>query len=228
MIRHGPIRNVETHGRPGYELARIDWDTDESTLVLAIKGDDPERSNGAFEILFQRYERQIHAHIYRMVLDEDEAEDLTQDCFVKAYKAIRDTSDDLNFAAWLYRIARNSCLDVLRRKQRIRWQPWEQTHDFLLLTGPEEEPEAHAVKDELRRATRAVLAAMSERHRWALILREYHGLPCDEIGSIMGLSRSAVKSMLFRARKEFRSRMTSMFPDYAEIRARVRQLSGVS
>ncbi|MGZ7212505.1 RNA polymerase sigma factor, partial [Streptococcus pyogenes] len=75
----------------------------------------------AFEAIFQRYERQIYSFIYRMMGDPDDAYDLTQDCFVKAFRALNRTSDDLNVSAWLHRIASNACLDVLRRRQRLRW-----------------------------------------------------------------------------------------------------------
>ena len=175
--------------------------TDETTWVERAKAGD----QAAFEAIFQRYERQIYSFIYRMMGDADDAYDLTQDCFVKAYKALGRTSDDLNVSAWLHRIASNACLDVLRRRQRLRWLPWEgPKHDHLLVSTPIDDPERSAISQETRVTVQRVLAKMSHRHRLALILREYEGLSCEEIGEVMGLSRSAVKSMLFRAREEFR------------------------
>jgi len=175
--------------------------TDETTWVERAKAGD----QAAFEAIFQRYERQIYSFIYRMMGDADDAYDLTQDCFVKAYKALGRTSDDLNVSAWLHRIASNACLDVLRRRQRLRWLPWEgPKHDHLLVSTPIDDPERSAISQETRLTVQRVLAKMSHRHRLALILREYEGLSCEEIGEVMGLSRSAVKSMLFRAREEFR------------------------
>ena len=159
----------------------------------------------AFEAIFDRFERQIHSFIYRMMGDADDACDLTQDCFVRAYKALGRTSDDLNVSAWLHRIAANACLDVLRRRQRLRWLPWEAPkHDHLLVSAPLDDPERSAISREAQVTVQAVLAAMSHRHRAGLVLREHEGLSCEEIGEVMGLSRSAVKSMLFRAREEFR------------------------
>jgi RNA polymerase sigma-70 factor, ECF subfamily len=159
----------------------------------------------AFEAIVQRYERQIYSFIYRMMGDADDAYDLTQDCFVKAYRALGKTSEDLNLSAWLHRIASNACLDILRRRQRLRWLPWEAPkHDHLLLGAPADEPERAALSRETRVAVQRVLDRMTPRHRLALILREYEGLSCAEIGQVMELSRSAVKSMLFRAREEFR------------------------
>lgn len=175
--------------------------TDEAAWVERAKQGDQT----AFEAIFQRYERQIYSFIYRMMGDPDDAYDLTQDCFIKAFKALARTSDDLNVSAWLHRIASNACLDVLRRRQRLRWLPWEAPkHDHLLLSTPVDDPERSAISQETRAAVQQVLNRMSHRHRTALILREYEGLSCEEIGQVMGLSRSAVKSMLFRAREEFR------------------------
>jgi RNA polymerase sigma-70 factor (ECF subfamily) len=175
--------------------------TDEAAWVERAKQGDQT----AFEAIFQRYERQIYSFIYRMMGDPDDAYDLTQDCFIKAFKALGRTSDDLNVSAWLHRIAANACLDVLRRRQRLRWLPWEAPkHDHLLLSTPIDDPERSAISQETRVAVQQVLNRMSHRHRTALILREYEGLSCEEIGEVMGLSRSAVKSMLFRAREEFR------------------------
>jgi RNA polymerase sigma-70 factor, ECF subfamily len=175
--------------------------TDEAAWVERAKAGD----KAAFEAIFQRYERQIYSFIYRMMGDADDAYDLTQDCFVKAYRALSGTSDDLNVSAWLHRIASNACLDVLRRRQRLRWLPWEgPKHDHLLISTPIDDPERAAISQETRVTVQRVLDKMSHRHRLALILREYEGLSCEEIGEVMSLSRSAVKSMLFRAREEFR------------------------
>jgi RNA polymerase sigma-70 factor (ECF subfamily) len=175
--------------------------TDEAAWVERAKAGD----KAAFEAIFQRYERQIYSFIYRMMGDADDAYDLTQDCFVKAYRALSGTSDDLNVSAWLHRIASNACLDVLRRRQRLRWLPWEgPKHDHLLISTPIDDPERAAISQETRVTVQRVLDKMSHRHRLALILREYEGLSCEEIGEVMNLSRSAVKSMLFRAREEFR------------------------
>jgi RNA polymerase sigma-70 factor (ECF subfamily) len=175
--------------------------TDEAAWVERAKQGDQT----AFEAIFQRYERQIYSFIYRMMGDADDAYDLTQDVFIKAYKALGRTNDDLNVSAWLHRIASNACLDILRRRQRLRWLPWEgPKHDHLLLSTPIDDPERSVISQETRVAVQRVLDKMSHRHRLALILREYEGMSCEEIGEVMGLSRSAVKSMLFRAREEFR------------------------
>ncbi len=175
--------------------------SEEAAWVARAKAGD----QAAFAELFTRYERRIYSFIYRMMGNPEDAFDLTQETFLKAYRALGKTDTELNVNAWLHRIAANACLDVLRRRQRLRWLPWEAPkHDHLLLSTPLDDPERSAISQETRVTVQRVLNKMSHRHRTALILREYEGLSCEEIGEVMGLSRSAVKSMLFRAREEFR------------------------
>ncbi len=165
-----------------------------------------KQGNGAaFAQLYTHYERQIHAHIYRMMGNADDASDLTQDTFLKAYKGLVNTAPDLNVSAWLYRIAHNACMDQLRRQQRVRWQPWDvQKHDDLLHVSAEDHPERAALRQEVGTVVQRVLDHMSPINRAALVMREYDALGLDEIGLALGKSRSAMKSILFRAREEFR------------------------
>lgn len=176
-------------------------DQTRSLVTLARHGDW-----AAYETaVFLPYERPIYSFVYRMMGDADDAYDVTQDVFVRAYMALGRTSEDLNVSAWLHRIASNACLDILRRRQRLRWLPWEgPKHDHLLVSAPVDDPERCAVSQEAQADVRRVLAAMTPRARQALILREYQGMSCYEIGEVLGMSRPAVKSMLFRARDEFR------------------------
>lgn len=165
------------------------------------------RGDGAaFEKIYALYERQIYTHIYRVMgRNADDASDLTQDTFLKAYKGLANTSPDLNVAGWLYRIANNTCLDQLRRRQRVHWQPWDATrHDHLLHGSVAENPERSMLRRETEDTVQRVLDRMSPQNRMALLMREYQGMGLDEIGVSLGKSRSAMKSLLFRAREEFR------------------------
>jgi RNA polymerase sigma-70 factor (ECF subfamily) len=174
----------------------------EAEIVARARAGDSEAQGeiyGAFRWV-------IYAFIYRMVGDEDEAENLTQDTFMRAFRGLSATREDTNVSAWLHRIASNACLDVLRRRQRLRWQPWEgEKHDHLVVSTALDDPERSAERRETILFVRRVMDQMSSRHRLGLMLREYEGLSCAEIGEVMGLSRTAVKSMLFRAREEFRA-----------------------
>jgi RNA polymerase sigma-70 factor, ECF subfamily len=182
-------------------MERCVMSSEEDAWVSRARAGD----QAAFEAIFQRYERQIYSFVFRMMGDADDAYDLTQDCFIKAYRNLEKTNGDLNVSAWLHRIASNSCLDVLRRRKRIRWLPWDtDKHENLLQPHALDNPELCVVSSEVRQDVQAILDQMTPRNKLALLLREFEGLSTEEIGEVMGLSRSAVKSVLFRARDEFR------------------------
>jgi len=174
--------------------------TEETSWVTRAKAGD----QAAFASLFARYERRIYAFSYRMMGNPDDAFDLTQETFLKAFRALDKTDEELNVNAWLHRIASNACMDVLRRRQRIRWLPWDAPKHDRASGVLEDNPEGAVIGDETQRIVQRVLDKMSARNRQAMILREYEGLSCEDIGEIMGVSRSAVKSILFRGREEFR------------------------
>jgi RNA polymerase sigma-70 factor (ECF subfamily) len=174
--------------------------TEETAWVARAKAGD----QAAFASLFARYERRIYAFSYRMMGNPDDAFDLTQETFLKAFRALDKTDKELNVNAWLHRIASNACMDVLRRRQRIRWLPWEGSKHDRASGVLEDNPEGAVIGDETQRIVQRVLDKMSPRNRQAMVLREYEGLSCEDIGDIMGVSRSAVKSILFRGREEFR------------------------
>ena len=180
--------------------------SEEASWVARAKAGD----QAAFAELFARYERRIYAFVYRMMGNPDDAFDLTQETFLKAYRALDRTDAELNVNAWLHRIASNACMDVLRRRQRLRWLPWEGAKHERASNQREDDPEGSLIGDETQRAVGRVLQAMSPRNRQAMILREYEGLSCEDIGEIMGASRSAVKSILFRGREEFRKLYTQL------------------
>ncbi len=159
----------------------------------------------AFEAIYNRYERRLYAFVYRLMGNSEDAYDLTQDTFVKAYMALPRTAPDLNLSAWLHRIASNACMDVLRRRKLIRWLPWEtfDTNPGMEPTA-DDDPVGEYTQVETSGEVQAILDKLTPKHRMALVLKEYQGMSCDEIGEVMGASRSAVKSLLFRAREEFR------------------------
>jgi RNA polymerase sigma-70 factor (ECF subfamily) len=172
--------------------------------------------HAAFESIFNQYQTAIYNYIYRLMGSAEDAYDLTQDTFLKAYLALAKTSDDLRVGAWLYRIATNVCLDELRHRKLVKWQPWE---SFVSLFHPSQvardNPERDALQDETRHEVEAVLDRLSPRYRAALILREYHGLGYEEIAQVLGTTRTAVKTLLLRARESFRYHYVKTHPKLA-------------
>ena len=184
-----------------------------------------------FEALFEHYEAPLYHYVYRMVGDEEEARDLTQDAFVKIFKALPRLRPTRT-RAWVYRIATNVCLDALRRRRVIRWESldalletdrrngrdeWTLSHPYQAPagrsrsrrsggTGPVEapDPQHEALRSECKDHVQQTLDRLYARHRGVLVLREYHGLTYAEIAVALTSTCPAVKALLFRARQEFR------------------------
>ncbi len=170
------------------------------TVSRAQAGD-----HDAFKSLFDAYQAPIYNYIYRLIGDAEDAFDMTQDTFLKAFLALPKTSDDLRVGAWLYRIATNVCLDELRHRKLVKWQPWEA---FISVFHPSQiardNPERDSINLENQEEVQLILSKLHPKYRMCLILREYHDLSYDEIADILSTTRAAVKSLLFRAREEFR------------------------
>ena len=174
--------------------------TDLALIARAQAGD-----HAAFETIFTQYQTQIYNYIYRLMGSAEDAYDMTQDTFLKAYLALPKTSDDLRVGAWLYRIATNVCLDELRHRKLVKWQPWEA---FISVFHPtqvaKDSPERDTIDRENTEEVQLILDKLHPKYRMCLILREYHDLSYDEIAEVLNTTRAAVKSLLFRAREEFR------------------------
>jgi RNA polymerase sigma-70 factor (ECF subfamily) len=180
-------------------------------------GHTPE-TEALYAQLYEKYEQAIYAYVYRMLGDAEDALDFTQDAFVKAYRKLPETLAKGNFQgqAWLYRIATNVCLDQLRHRKLLKWQAWE---SFVSLFHPSQiardNPERDAMQAETKGEVEVVLEKLSERYRVALVLREYHGMGYEEIAEIMGTTRTAVKTLLLRAREAFRFHYVMLHPQLA-------------
>lgn len=170
-----------------------------------------EGADLAFQAIFDEYQDRIYNCVYRLMGNAEDASDLTQETFLRAYAAIPKIQGELKVGPWLYRIATNLCMDQLRRRRLIRWEPWELfTSIFHPRQVARDNPERDAVSRESRELVHRVLENLRPKYRACLVLREYDGMSCQEIADILGTSRSAVKSLLFRAREEFRETYQAM------------------
>jgi RNA polymerase sigma factor (sigma-70 family) len=183
---------------------------DDHRLVAAVRrGDDR-----AFETLYSRYHRRIHAYVIGMVKDHGRAEDVTQEVFVSALRRMRETERPIAFKPWIYEIAKNACIDQFRRSRRaeeISLQADEglAPSDYGKLVGSDPSPDAAvAAKQDLDHLCGAFVG-LSDTHHEILVLRELEGMSYREIGERMGMSRPAVESTLFRARR----RLTEEYDD---------------
>lgn len=162
-----------------------------------------EGDSSAFEEIFRIYHARIYNYVYRLVEDAEDARDLTQESFLKAYRALLRGDQPVNLSGWLYRIASNTCLDVLRRRRLIHWQPLENLLAVLHVAGARS-PEEEVLWNEQQAEIEHVLALLPPRYRMYLILREREGFSYQEIASIIGDSLDTVKVTLHRARKRAR------------------------
>ncbi len=171
-------------------------------LVRAVRRGD-ER---AFETLYSRYQRRITGYVFGMVKDHGRAEDITQEVFVSALRRMRQTERPIAFKPWIYEIARNACIDAYRRGRRAEEVSFDaddrlspSDYGRLVATGPGPDAAVDA-KLELDNLCGA-FGGLSDTHHQILVMRELEGLSYADIGERMGMSRPAVESTLFRARK---------------------------
>ncbi|MDA8217952.1 MAG: sigma-70 family RNA polymerase sigma factor [Dehalococcoidales bacterium] len=163
------------------------------------------RTAVTFEDAFRMYQTPIYNYALRMLGDADNAYDATLTSFEKAYKAWPRLADDADVRAWLYRITTNTCLDELRRRKIIRWQPWEKfTSVFHPKQVAPDSPEREAVRGERATLVRSALQQLPPKYRAALVMRECQDLSCEEIGEALGISRGAAKLVLLRARRKLK------------------------
>lgn len=167
-------------------------------LVAATRANDDR----AFEVLYARYQRRIAAYVLGMVKDHGRAEDVTQEVFVSALRRLRQTGGPIAFKPWIYEIAKNACIDQFRRSRRaeeVSFDAEEGVGPTLVSSrpGPEAELSSRMELDSLRSA----FVGLTDTHHRILVMRELEGRSYAEIGQRMGLSRPAVESTLFRARK---------------------------
>lgn len=156
---------------------------------------DEERAGRLVAEWFETYQGGLFRYLNRILGDQERAADLLQETFERALVALRRRPPPENESAWLYRIATNLAYDQLRRRKRLRWLP---------LSG--EEP-ARAFEGDVAevQAVRRCLAALRPREAEALLLYEYVGLSCVEIGELLDVPASTVRVRIHRARRSFRT-----------------------
>ena len=154
--------------------------------------------------------------------DPDDSYDLTLAAWEKAQRAWeRRPVVAVEVKPWLFRIARNACVDELRRRQLVRWEPLERERDrgsgddlypsrAGLLSSDRDDPEREALRSERVALVRKALNRLPTRYRTCLLLRETEGLSCEEIGTQLGLSSGAVRTTLCRARQRLRAEYVAL------------------
>jgi RNA polymerase sigma factor (sigma-70 family) len=173
----------------------------DNQLVAGVRAGDDQ----AFGELYRRYQRRISSFVRRVLHDEGRAEDVTQEAFVSALRRMRATDSEIVFKPWIYEIARNAAIDQWRRSTRAEEVSINETEllppsDRARLVG-NGAPEAWLLQKERIDLLRRALDELSQTHHRIIVMRELEGLSYREIGERLDLSRPAVESRLFRARR---------------------------
>ena len=161
----------------------------------------------SFELLVNAYEKNVYNLALRTLGNREDAEDVTQEAFLKAYRSLSSYRGDSKFSVWLYRIVSNLCLDLLRAKKRrptqsLNVENEEGEEDELDIPDEQFSPEHLLDRKLTRESVQRGLASLPDDARQILLLREIQGLSYEEIGEALGLEPGTVKSRIFRARKK--------------------------
>jgi RNA polymerase sigma-70 factor (ECF subfamily) len=170
--------------------------TDEE-LVSRSQGGDVD----SFNQLILRWERPIYALAYRVIGREEDARDVCQEAFLRAYRALPGFKGQAKFSSWLYRIALNLCRDWIRRQRRtpvIEIPEGVDPTEMAVDAEPAESIEDLVARRELSGIVEEAMKALPEEQRTAIILKEYHGLTFQEIADLQGVPLSTVKTRLYQ------------------------------
>lgn len=178
--------------------------SDAAEVARARAGDQ-----GAFRALVERHSRAVFRLAFRMTGNEQDAEDVVQESFLKAYRRLDQFESRANFGSWIYRIAANCAYDLLRARARRDEQPLaeddpDRPDPASSLPADDPSPERLVFGSEVRSRMTAAFARLSARERSAFVLRHYEGLTIEEIGAALDLDTNATKHSVFRAVRKLR------------------------
>jgi RNA polymerase sigma-70 factor (ECF subfamily) len=170
--------------------------TDEELVALSMGGDVD-----SFNQLILRWERPIYALAYRVIGREEDARDVCQETFLRAFRALPGFKGQAKFSSWLYRIALNLCRDWIRRQRRapvMQAPEGVELVDLVSERGPAESIEDLVSRRQLSALVAEAMALLPEEQRTAIILKEYHGMTFQEIADLQGCPLSTVKTRLYQ------------------------------
>ncbi len=185
---------------------------DDNKLVERCRRGD----HTAFRALMERYQRKVFALSYGMVHNSEDAQEMVQEAFIKAYRNLDRFQGNSSFYTWLYRISINACIDFLRREKKgrgnvdyddqIGHHERVNESDFPLVSSAGvDNPGRSQSRRELGEQIRRAIAALSEKHRQVILLREVEGMAYGEIAETLGVAKGTVMSRLHHARQNLQA-----------------------
>jgi len=193
--------------------------TDEELVARSQRGDVD-----SFNQLILRWERPIFALAYRVIGREEEARDVCQEAFLRAFRALPGFKGQAKFSSWLYRITLNLCRDWIRRQRRAPVSQLPEDMDVLEMAaarGPVESIEDLVARRELSAVVEEAMATLPDEQRTAIILKEYHGMTFQEIADLQGCPLSTVKTRLYQGLSVLRRQLDRNGQLHAEMVKRV-------
>lgn len=183
--------------------------SDAAEVAQAQAGDQD-----AFRVLVERHSRSIFRLAYRMTNNEHDAEEIVQETFLRAYKRLGKFEERASFKTWLYRIAINCSLDLVRSRQRAEdkreVEDAEGNDPMAAVAAHSPSPERLLLSDEVRRKVQSALGRLGPLERAAFVMRHFEGHSIEEIGQALGLRASATKNNIFRAVQKLRRELEAM------------------
>jgi len=179
---------------------------DDSDAVAVAKAREGDQD--AFGMLVERHSLRLFQLVYRMTGNEQDAEDVVQETFLRAYKQLTRFESRAGFGTWLHRIAANCSLDLLRKRKRrdekVETVELESEDPLLTLSSQAPAPDDQAFHLEVRQQVEAVMEQLTAMERAAFVLRHFEGKSIEEIGSALGTGPNATKQSIFRAVQKLR------------------------
>src|SRR5436189_1335840 len=191
---------------PGNQ-GRSEEDAEDVRLMQLVSRGD----TSAFEELIERHQSLVAGTVARMLGSNSDVEDIAQQVFIRVWKSARRYVPRAKFTTWLLKITRNLVFNELRRSKRHAHVPLQTNpgaEDFPVKDEVNPAPDASLLQGELQRTIETAILQLQETQRMALVLRRYEQLSYEQIAEVLDLSVPAVKSVLFRARTELRSRLS--------------------
>ena len=186
---------------PTTETPSESSEQDRALVEQALDGDE-----AAYKKLMDKYDKALYHHIYRMVRQKGEVEDLVQESFIKAFSALQSYSAEYAFSTWLYKIATNHTIDYLRKRKLPTFsidKPIQTKDGSLEYEVPDTtyRPDRHVVADQRRELIQEAIDALPEKYHRVIVLRHQQEKSYEEIAMELDLPLGTVKAHIFRARK---------------------------